>query len=93
MVLIGFPGGSAVKNLPTMQETEVQSLHQADPLEKEMRTHSSILAWEIPPTEKPVIKELDMTEGLNNKILFTVRVLSFFFNFYIHQPPVGAVTI
>ena len=45
MVLIGFPGGSAVKNLPTMQETEVQSLHQADPLEKEMRTHSSILAW------------------------------------------------
>ena len=47
MVLIGFPGGSAVKNLPTMQETEVQSLHQADPLEKEMRTHSSILAWKI----------------------------------------------
>ena len=61
-----------------MQETEVQSLHQTDPLEKEMRTHSSILAWEIPQTEKPVIKELDMTEGLNNKILFTVRVLFFF---------------
>ena len=53
MVLIGFPGGSAVKNLPTMQETKVQSLHQADPLEKEMRTHSSILAWEIPWTEEP----------------------------------------
>ena len=50
---LGFPGGSAVKNLPTMQETEVQSLHQADPLEKEMRTHSSILAWEIPQTEEP----------------------------------------
>ena len=52
MVLIGFPGGSAVKNLPTMQETKVQSLHHADPLEKEMRTHSSILAWEIPWTEE-----------------------------------------
>ena len=37
-----------VKNLPTMQETWVQSLGQEDPLEKEMRTHSSILAWKIP---------------------------------------------
>ena len=34
-----------VKNLPTMQETQVQSLGQEDPLEKEMATHSSILAW------------------------------------------------
>ena len=36
-----------------MQETRVQSLGQEDPLEKEMATHSSILAWEIPWTEKP----------------------------------------
>ena len=36
-----------------MQETWVQSLGQEDPLEKEMTTHSSILAWEIPWTEKP----------------------------------------
>ena len=36
-----------------MQETWVQSLGQEDPLEKEMATHSSILAWEIPWTEKP----------------------------------------
>ena len=35
-----------VKNLPAMQETEVHSLGQEDPLEKEMATHSSILAWE-----------------------------------------------
>ena len=49
---MGFPGGSAVKNLPTMQETWVQSLGQ-DPLEKEMATHSSIPAWEIPWTEEP----------------------------------------
>ena len=36
-----------VKNLPAMQETEIQSLSQEDPLEKEMATHSSILAWRI----------------------------------------------
>ena len=42
-----------VKNLPAMQETLVQSLDQEDPLEKEMTTHSSILAWEIPWMEEP----------------------------------------
>ena len=42
-----------VKNLPAVQETWVQSLGQEDPLEKEMATHSSILAWEILWTEEP----------------------------------------
>ena len=42
-----------VKNLPVVQETWVQSLGQADPLEKEMATHSSILAWKILWTEEP----------------------------------------
>ena len=42
-----------VKNLPAMQETWVQSLGQEDPLEKEMATHPSILAWRIPWTEEP----------------------------------------
>ena len=42
-----------VKCLPAMQETWVQSLGQEDPLEKEMATHSSTLAWKIPWTEKP----------------------------------------
>ena len=45
-----------VKNLPAMQElqeTQVGSLGQKDPLEKSMATHSSILAWRIPWTEKP----------------------------------------
>ena len=42
-----------VKNLPAMQETQVQSLGGEDPLEKEMATHSSILAWRIPWTEEP----------------------------------------
>ena len=42
-----------VKRLPTMRETQVRSLGQEDPLEKEMTTHSSTLAWKIPWTEKP----------------------------------------
>ena len=42
-----------VKNLPAMQETRVQSLGQDNPLEKEMATHSSVLAWKSPWIEKP----------------------------------------
>ena len=53
MCAMGFPAGSVVKNLPAMQETWVRSLGQEDPLEKEMATHSSILAWRIPWTEEP----------------------------------------
>ena len=54
MVIQGAaPGGSAVKNLPAVQETQIQSLGQEDPLGKEMATCSSILAWETPWTEKP----------------------------------------
>ena len=49
---MGFPGGSAVKNLPAMQETRVRSLSQEDPLEKGMATHSSILAWRTPRTKE-----------------------------------------
>ena len=42
-----------VKNLPAMQKTWVQSLGWEDPLQEEMATHSSILAWKIPQTEEP----------------------------------------
>ena len=42
-----------VKNLPAVQETQVRSLGGEDPPEKEMATHSSILAWKIPGTEEP----------------------------------------
>ena len=42
-----------VKNQPAMQETRIRSPGQEDPLEKGMATHSSLLAWEIPWTEKP----------------------------------------
>ena len=48
---MGFPDG-LVKNSPAMQETQVPSLDQEDPLEKEMAAHSSILAWRIPWTEE-----------------------------------------
>ena len=49
----GSPGDSVVKNPPAMQETRGLSLGWEDPLEKEMATHSSILAWEIPWTQEP----------------------------------------
>ena len=52
----GFPGGSAVKNLPAMQElhkTWVPSLGWEDPLEEGTAIHSSFLAWRIPWTEEP----------------------------------------
>ena len=48
-----FPTAQMVKNLPAMQEIQVSSLGQEDPLEKEMAIHSSILAWRIPWTEGP----------------------------------------
>ena len=63
-----------VKNLPAMQETQVQSLGQEDLLEKEIAPHSSILAWRIPRTEEPGglqsmgLQESDMTEGLTVKV-------------------------
>ena len=57
-----------VKNLPAVQETQVQSLGREDPLERGIATHSSVLAWRIPWTEEPSglqsmgLKELDTTE-------------------------------
>ena len=49
----GFPGGLAVKNPPAVWETRVWLLGQEGPLEEEMATHSSILAWEISWTKEP----------------------------------------
>ena len=62
-----FPGGLVVKNLPAMHEMQVRFLDQEDPLEKEMATHCSIFAWEIPWRQKPGrlqsmgLQESDMT--------------------------------
>ena len=52
-IITGFPGSSNSKESPAMQETWVLSLGWEDPLEKDMATHSSILAWRISWTEKP----------------------------------------
>ena len=52
-VLLGTLVAQMVKNLPAVQETWVRSLGWEDPLEKEMATHSRILAWRIPWTEEP----------------------------------------
>ena len=86
-----------VKNLPAMQQTRIQSLGWEDPLQKEMTTYSSILAWKIPWTEKPgelhfigcstVRHDLALK---NNKQLQTTYSISgllsffFFFNIYAH---------
>ena len=57
----GFPTGSVVKNTPAVQETRVQSRGWQDVLEKEMATHSSILAWKISWMENLMDGELEAT--------------------------------
>ena len=67
-----FPGGSMVNNPPAIQEMQFRSLGQEDPLEEEVTTHRSVLAWETPRREEPDglqsmgRKESDTTERLNN---------------------------
>ena len=65
--IVHYNDGLTAKNPPAMQETWVRSLGWEDPLEEEMVTHSSILAWKILWTEEPATmggKELDTTEQL-----------------------------
>ena len=50
---MSFPSAQTVKNMPAMKETQAQSLGQEDPQEKGMATHSSVISWKIPGTEKP----------------------------------------
>ena len=70
-----------LKRLPAMWETWVRSLGREDPLEKEMATHSSILAWRIPWTEElgglqyTGRKESDMTERLHFHFFFFLKNL------------------
>ena len=68
---LGLSSDQTVKNLRAMQETCIWSLGQEDPLQKGIATHSSILAWRIPWTEKLSrlqSKELDTAEGLTLEI-------------------------
>ena len=72
----GFPNGSVIKNLPELQEIQVQSLGLQEPLEKEMAIHSNILAWRIPQTEGPGgLQSLGSQKELN----ITVTKQQFFF--------------
>ena len=74
-----------------MQETQVRSLGQEDPLEKEMATHSSVLAWEIPWTEEPGrlqsmrLQESDTTERLNHHQLYQC-LKSHYLRVALHSP-------
>ena len=82
-----------VKRLPTRQETWVQSLGQEDPLEKEMATHSSTLAWKIPWTEEPgrlqsmgsqrVGHDWETTLHFTSLLLFYICLLLFHIFFFI----------
>ena len=81
---MGFPGASAVKNLPAVletQETQVQSLGQENSLEEGMATYSSILAWRIPWTGEPGglqsrgFKELDTTEATEHARTYNMEVI------------------
>ena len=57
-----------------MRETQVQSLGQEDPLEKEMATHSSILAWRIPRTEEPAGLQLMASQGVGHALVMKPRL-------------------
>ena len=68
-----------LKRLPAMRETRVQSLGREDPLEKEIATHSSILAWRIPWTEEPGRLQSTGSERVGTRLsnfTFTFMVLS-----------------
>ena len=80
-MLWGFPGGSTVKNPPAMQETQVRSLGWEDPLEKEMATHSRILACLGNPMDYSPWnhKELDATERLKTNKSAETNINTFSF--------------
>ena len=70
-----------VENLPTMQETQVWSLGQEDPMEKGMATHSTIFAWRSPGTEKPGrLQSMGLQRVRHNWTTntFTLNTLNFF---------------
>ena len=78
-----FPGGSVVKNSPAKQEIHFWSRGQEDPLEKEMATHTSILAWKTPWTEK-----LGRLQSMRSQkswiwLIDSTRTAFFFFSFFV----------
>ena len=81
VVCSGFPlRAQTVKRLPTMRETRLWSLGQEDPLEKEMATHSSILAWKIPWIEErdrlqPTVHGVEKSRTRLSDFTFTLQLL------------------
>ena len=75
-ILWAFPVAQRVKNPPTVQETWVQSLGWEDPLEEEMASHSSILAWRIPTDRgaQPGRKESETTEPLTEETVYMSKL-------------------
>ena len=71
-----------VKNLPAMQETQIQSLGQEDPLEKGMATLSSILAWRIPRTEEPGTLQSKRSQRVGHD--WATNTLTFTFHTHTH---------
>ena len=64
-----------VKNLPAVQETQVQSLGQEDPQEKGMATHSRILAWRTPWTEEPAgLQSMSLQRIGHDSVTFTLGI-------------------
>ena len=79
-----FPVGSAVKNLPAIQEsqeTQVQSLGWEDPLEKGLATHSNILAQRIPWTEEPMVHVIAKSQTQLKQLSTQAHILSWAFPF------------
>ena len=74
-----------VENLPAMQETWVQSLGQEEPLEEEMATHSSILAWRIPWTEEPGGLLSMVLQSLSIHTQEPLSCFGFFFFFFLEE--------
>ena len=82
------PGGS-VKKLPVIQETQFPALNWEDPLEEEMATHSSVLAWRILWTEEPGGKQCIGSQRVgHNCVINTFRALAHFFYFWSSTSPV-----
>ena len=68
MACMGFPGGSVVRSLPANAGDPGLIPGQEDPLEEEMETYSSILAWEIPGTEEPEGLQSMRSQGVTHDV-------------------------
>ena len=78
-----------VKHLPAMREIRVRSLCWEDPLEKEMATHSSILAWKIPWMEEPVRLQSMGSQRVGHNWAISLSLFTFFNTYYVPRTVVA----